>query len=73
MKSLLRFRESPSIPLGFLLIDLDDRLAVNYMFLTNDGSGETRELVVEPFDAVTEQNDYEVRSSFHYTLDSGTQ
>ena len=40
------------------------RLAVNYQFLVNDGDGERHELVVEPFNAVTEQNDYEVRRRF---------
>jgi len=35
-------------------------LAVNYQFLSNDGDGPPRDLVVEPFNAVTEQNDYEI-------------
>ncbi|EIM84487.1 uncharacterized protein STEHIDRAFT_123267 [Stereum hirsutum FP-91666 SS1] len=35
-------------------------LAVNYLFLTNDGLEEHPELVVEPFNANTEQNDYEI-------------
>ena len=39
-------------------------LAVKYLFLTNDGHEEHhRDLVVEPFDALSEQNDYEVRTS----------
>lgn len=33
---------------------------MNYLFLANDGLEEHPELVVEPFDANTEQNDYEV-------------
>lgn len=43
-----------------MILRVGFRLAVNYLFMTNDGDGETRELVVEPFDAVVEQNDYEV-------------
>jgi len=36
-------------------------LAVNYVFLTNDGLEEKHpELVIEPFDALSEQNDYEI-------------
>ncbi|KAH7924132.1 hypothetical protein BV22DRAFT_536268 [Leucogyrophana mollusca] len=40
-------------------------LAVNYLFLTDDGSAfgkdsQEVELVTEPFDALTEQNDYEI-------------
>lgn len=37
------------------------RLAVDYCFLTNEGMEAHPELVVEPFDAKSEQNDYEVR------------
>lgn len=37
------------------------RLAVNYLFLTTDGTDTQQELVVESFNAVNEQNDYEVR------------
>ena len=36
------------------------RLAVKYMFLTNDGLETIPELLVEPFNGTTEQNDYEV-------------
>jgi len=36
------------------------RLAVNYLFMTDHGSNEHPELVVEDFDANTELNDYEV-------------
>ena len=36
-------------------------LAVNYLFLTNSGSGAQVEFVEEPFNALTERNDYEVR------------
>jgi hypothetical protein len=35
-------------------------LAVNYLFMTNQGSNEHPELVVQPFEANTELNDYEV-------------
>ncbi|KAI0085511.1 hypothetical protein BDY19DRAFT_896356 [Irpex rosettiformis] len=35
-------------------------LAVNYMFLATDGTDARPELVVEPFNAVNEQNDYEI-------------
>lgn len=37
------------------------RLAVDYMFLANDGADVRTDLFVEPFNAVNEQNDYEVR------------
>ncbi|KAI0338674.1 hypothetical protein BDW22DRAFT_1362769 [Trametopsis cervina] len=37
------------------------QLAVNYLFLTTDGAeGDEHPLVVEPFNAVDEQNDYEI-------------
>lgn len=36
-------------------------LAVDYLFLTNDGLDAHPELSVESFNATTEQNDYEVR------------
>ena len=39
---------------------LDDRLAVKYLFLANEGDAD-RALVLEPFNATNEQNDYEVR------------
>ncbi|KAI0945874.1 hypothetical protein AcV7_009996 [Taiwanofungus camphoratus] len=35
-------------------------LAVKYFFLTTDGDNERKEFVVEPFNAVNEQNDYEI-------------
>ncbi|KAI0270403.1 hypothetical protein BC834DRAFT_950148 [Gloeopeniophorella convolvens] len=35
-------------------------LAVNYLFMTDDGAQEHPELVVQPFDANTELNDYEI-------------
>lgn len=46
----------------FILLSYPEknRLAVNYLFLTDDGLVEHPELVVEPFNASHEQNDYEV-------------
>ncbi|KAJ7600337.1 hypothetical protein C8J56DRAFT_767072 [Mycena floridula] len=35
-------------------------LAVKYLFLTNDGLNEHPEMKIEPFNANTEQNDYEI-------------
>ncbi|KAI6030083.1 hypothetical protein EDC04DRAFT_2605496 [Pisolithus marmoratus] len=35
-------------------------LAINYLFLANDGLEERAELMVESFNALTEQNDYEI-------------
>ncbi|KAI9435431.1 hypothetical protein H4582DRAFT_1969343 [Lactarius indigo] len=35
-------------------------LAVNYLFMTNEGSNERPELVLQPFDAKVERNDYEI-------------
>ncbi|KAH9054761.1 hypothetical protein EDB87DRAFT_1676473 [Lactarius vividus] len=35
-------------------------LAVNYLFMTNEGSNEHPELVLQPFDAKVERNDYEI-------------
>ncbi|KAH9943640.1 hypothetical protein B0H21DRAFT_748321 [Amylocystis lapponica] len=35
-------------------------LAVNYFFLSNDGDSDKAELKIDAFDAVTEQNDYEI-------------
>jgi len=35
-------------------------LAVKYLFLTNDGLEQHPELMVETFDALSEQNDYEI-------------
>lgn len=41
--------------------DTRHRLAVKYLFLTNDGLEEHSELVLEPFNATSEQNDYDVQ------------
>ncbi|EJF58899.1 hypothetical protein DICSQDRAFT_90018 [Dichomitus squalens LYAD-421 SS1] len=35
-------------------------LAVKYFFMTNDGANSDAELVIDPFNAVEEQNDYEI-------------
>ncbi|KAI9461906.1 hypothetical protein BJY52DRAFT_164367 [Lactarius psammicola] len=35
-------------------------LAVNYLFMTNEGINEHPELVIQPFDAKAERNDYEI-------------
>ena len=40
------------------------RLAVNYLFMTNEGTNKHPELVLQPFDAKAERNDYEVRPHF---------
>jgi hypothetical protein len=37
------------------------RLAVQYLFMANEGVTEESRLEVEPFNATQEQNDYEVR------------
>ena len=37
---------------------------MNYLFMTNHGSNEHPELAVQPFDASTELNDYEVSHGF---------
>lgn len=42
------------------LTDVPCSLAVNYLFLANDGADIRTDLVIEPFNAVNEQNDYEV-------------
>ena len=48
------------------MADTRPRLAVNYLFMTNQGLEEHPELVVEPFNANTEQNDYEVGHLFSF-------
>ncbi|PCH42800.1 hypothetical protein WOLCODRAFT_138070 [Wolfiporia cocos MD-104 SS10] len=35
-------------------------LAVKYFFLANDGEDDAKKLVIEPFNAINEQNDYEI-------------
>jgi hypothetical protein len=51
-----------------LLTENGHRLAVNYLFMTNHGSNEHPELAVQPFDASTELNDYEVSHDFFFPL-----
>jgi hypothetical protein len=43
------------------VIDPASRFAINYLFLSDSGQHSQVELALEPFDARTEQNDYEVR------------
>lgn len=40
---------------------------MKYFFMTNDGTNSDADLVINPFNAVEEQNDYEVRDR-HATL-----
>jgi hypothetical protein len=42
------------------MIDPTSSFAINYLFLSDSGQYSQAELAVEPFDARTEQNDYEV-------------
>ena len=44
--------------------DAERSLAVNYLFLANNGLEEHPELAIEPFNANSEQNDYEVRRCY---------
>lgn len=44
--------------------DVSSSLAVKYFFLTTDGDTENADLCVDSFNAVEEQNDYEVRPSY---------
>lgn len=45
-------------------------LAVKYFFMTNDGTAPDAELVIHPFNAVEEQNDYEVSARQNTGLSS---
>jgi hypothetical protein len=47
------------------------RLAVQYLFMANEGVTEESRLEVEPFNATQEQNDYEVRIFLPALLQSG--
>ena len=60
-RSLLHFREVSPLVLGVFLADAHHSLAVKYFFLTTDGDMENADLCVDSFNAVEEQNDYEVR------------
>ena len=46
--------------------ELGHRLAVNYLFMTNEGMNKHPELVLQPFDAKVERNDYEVSNRCCY-------
>lgn len=60
MKKLLHTREYSSTIAGRVL-DSASSIAINYLFLSDSGQQSHVELEMEPFDARTEQNDYEVR------------
>lgn len=54
--------ENLSLPRYALhLLMMTSRLAIKYQFLTNDSEDSAYELQVDPFNAVQELNDYEVR------------
>lgn len=42
---------------------MNNRLAVDYLFLVNDGQGATTDIEFEPFNARSALNDYEVSVS----------
>jgi hypothetical protein len=48
------------------MIDPASRFAINYLFLSDSGQHSQLELALEPFDARTEQNDYEVCHCLSY-------
>ena len=61
MKNLRHTRKYDDISLLVLLsCNNPSSLAVKYFFMTNDGTNSDAELVINPFNAVEEQNDYEV-------------
>ena len=61
MKNLRHTRKSDDISLLVLLsCNNPSSLAVKYFFMTNGGTNSDAELVINPFNAVEEQNDYEV-------------
>lgn len=47
---------------------MNDRLAVDYLFLVNDGQGATTDIEFEPFNARSALNDYEVSASTYIRL-----
>ena len=51
----------PFVLTHVLIDEARRRLAVNYLFMTNEGTDRHPELVLQPFDAKVERNDYEVR------------
>src|SRR5258708_15008673 len=58
------------IQIGSSSDDDGHRLAVNYLFMTDHGSNEHPELVVQDFDTNTELNDYEVSHAWSPLLPS---
>lgn len=73
MKNWRHIREyQPDIP-WFQVADVVSSLAVEYMFLTTDGPDVSSKLSVEPFNAVNEQNDYEVCNFDHLDISSADQ
>ena len=61
MKNLRHTRKYDATSLLVLLTyNNTSSLAVKYFFMTNDGTNSDAELVINPFNAVEEQNDYEV-------------
>lgn len=62
MRSSLHSRKTTIFSLVRMLrTDVYHSLAVKYFFLTTDGDSENADLCVDSFNAVEEQNDYEVR------------
>lgn len=47
---------------------MNHRLAVDYLFLVNDGQGVTTDIDFEPFNARSALNDYEVSASTNIPL-----
>ena len=71
MKNLRHTRKSDDISLLVLLsCNNPSSLAVKYFFMTNDGTAPDAELVIHPFNAVEEQNDYEVSARQNTGLSS---
>ena len=61
MKNLRHTRKYDTTSLLVLLsYNNTSSLAVKYFFMTNDGTNSDAELVINPFNAVEEQNDYEL-------------
>jgi hypothetical protein len=51
---------APVLCINLRRADARHRLAVDYLFLADSGSGEHPKLSVRPLDAAAEQNDYEI-------------
>ena len=59
-RKLLHIRGYYSSTTNGYAADSASSFAINYLFLSDSGNQSQVELVAEPFDARTEQNDYEV-------------